>query len=200
MWKFLNSIDGISGNLDDKKIRILELAYDIFRTFGPDEAEPPSSAICLMMTACGQKLPQVLASSINSFGETHFCFSEVYKYIRNKDHCNMWPGNIPGLGHPKFKNEDPRVKYLIEYCEKVEYKNTNLNFMAKQSKDKNLCLNFAGFLTCILIDCGFDEHNIDLVPMIWRMVGLTNMHQKAKLAGVKFQSSYGILEEYKTIS
>ena len=46
--------------------KLLEfIAAELF-TFEDDEIEPPSSMIALQATACGQKLPQVLASSINT--------------------------------------------------------------------------------------------------------------------------------------
>lgn len=200
MEKLLKAILGSNSRLDEKKLEVLNEAFDIFMNFNEGETEPPSSAICLMMTSCGHKLPQVLASSINSFGESHFCFSDVCKYIDFVRSNNLWFGVVPGIGHPKYKDLDPRVAYLIDFCNKIEYTVPLLSKMVKIAKARKLCLNFAGFITCVLIDCGFDEYNIDLVPIIWRMVGLTNMHRTAKLGGLKLNSSYGVLEEYKKIN
>lgn len=200
MEKLLKAILGSNSRLDEKKLKVLNEAFDLFMNFDEAETEPPSSAICLMMTSCGHKLPQVLASSINSFGESHFCFSQVCRFIDFYEADIHWPGLIPGFGHPKYKDNDPRVSYLVKFCNQIKYIPTNLPNMIRISEAKKLVLNFAGFITCVLRDCGFDEHNIDLVPMIWRMVGLTNMHRTAKLGGLKLNSSYGVLEEYKKIN
>ena len=191
-------IDQIIFSLTDKKInnkqrRILKACFDEFWEFSDDPIEPPSSQICLLAASCDQKLPQALSSAINSFGEVHFPFRDVCKYLTNSQYRGE---KVPGFGHPKYKKGDPRVDRLLKLCEKVKYKSSNLLFLIKQGKRLYLKLNFAGFLTCILMDCGCDEHNIEAFPIICRTIGLTKVYRTAKLKCIKFQSGYDVIKEY----
>jgi hypothetical protein len=192
-------IDQIIFSLTEKKInnkqrRILKACFDEFWEFSDDPIEPPSSQICLLAASCNQKLPQALSSSINSFGEVHFPFRNVYEYIQyGTPHVGY---KIPGFGHPKYKNGDPRVKRLLSLCKKIKYNSLNLLTMLETSENICLDLNFAGFLTCILIDCGCDEHNIEAFPIICRTIGLTKVYRTAKLKCIKFQSGYDVIKKY----
>lgn len=196
-------IDQIIFSLTEKKInnkqrRILKACFDEFWEFSDDPIEPPSSQICLLTASCDQKLPQALSSAINSFGEVHFPFRNVCEhikrcYIKSYRYSNA---KIPGFGHPKYKNGDPRVKKLLILCEKIKYNSYSLPFMLEIAKDYHLKLNFAGFLTCILMDCGCDEHNIEAFPIICRTIGLTKVYRTAKLKRIKFQSGYDVIKEY----
>jgi hypothetical protein len=179
--------------LEKEQQRILKKCFEEFWQFKDDPIEPPSSQLCLLMASCQQKLPQVLSSTINSFGEAHFCFSKVYLFVTDGDYEGA---TIPGFGHPKYKNGDPRVQKLIKYCKSIGYKNDYLDQMIYYGKFNKLELNFAGFFSCLLIDCGCNEYNIDLFPILCRMVGLTKIYADAKTKGIEFASGYDVIKKF----
>ena len=185
--------------LNDKQItseqnKLLEfIAAELF-TFEDDEIEPPSSMIALQATACGQKLPQVLASSINTFGVHHACFSEALQFIINGYKTDK--KYYPGFGHPRYKDFDPRTKRVLEKALIINYSNDNIQKSCEYSHAVGLPLNIGGLTACVLLDCGCNVYNADLFPIICRSVGLTLIHQYAKQEKIKFSSSYDIIRKY----
>ena len=174
--------------------KLLEfIAAELF-TFEDDEIEPPSSMIALQATACGQKLPQVLASSINTFGVHHACFSEALQFIINGYKTDK--KYYPGFGHPRYKDFDPRTKRVLEKALIINYSNNNIQKSCEYSHAVGLPLNIGGLTACVLLDCGCNIYNADLFPIICRSVGLTLIHQNAKQEKIKFSSSYDIIRKY----
>ena len=169
------------------------IAAELF-TFEDDEIEPPSSMIALQATACGQKLPQVLASSINTFGVHHACFSEALQFILDDYKTNK--KYYPGFGHPRYKDFDPRTKRVLEKASIINYSNNNIQKSCQYSHAVGLPLNIGGLTACVLLDCGCNVYNADLFPIICRSVGLTLIHQNAKQEKIKFFSSYDIIRKY----
>lgn len=195
----MNFIENLFFKLNNKKItkvqaRILEfLANELF-SFEFDEIEPPSSMVALCSSSCGQKLPQVLASSINVFGVHHACFSDIYDFII--DDFKTTKKIYLGFGHPKFKQKDPRTTKVLRKIKSLNYKSKNIEKACQFSKKIGLPLNIAGLTACILIDCGCNKYNIDLFFIICRSVGFTMIHQKAKSKKIKFSSTYDIIKKY----
>lgn len=177
-----------------KQLYILECLSDELLSFYEDEIEPPSSMIALCSSACGQKLPQVISSSINVFGVHHACFSDIYTFVNNDFKTNK--EIFPGFGHPKYKKSDPRTTRILKKIKKIGYESKNLKKACDFSKSVGLPLNIAGLTTCILIDCGCNIFNIDLFFIICRSVGFTIIHQKTKSKKIKFTSTYEIIKKY----
>lgn len=183
-------------HITNEQNKILEyLAKELF-TFQDDEIEPPSSVIALHATACGQKLPQVLSSTINVFGVHHACFSDICKFILNDFKTN--DKIYPGFGHPRYKNSDPRVDKVLDKINELNYKSTNIQKACDFSHSVGLPLNIAGLTTCILLDCGCNIYNIDLFFILCRSVGLTKIYQKTNEKKIRFSSSYDIVTKYNS--
>ena len=184
----------INKQITSEQNKLLEfIAAELF-TFEDDEIEPPSSMIALQATACGQKLPQVLASSINTFGVHHACFSEALQFIINGYKTDK--KYYPGFGHPRYKDFDPRTKRVLEKALIINYSNNNIQKSCEYSHAVGLPLNIGGLTACVLLDCGCNIYNADLFPIICRSVGLTLIHQNAKQEKIKFSSSYDIIRKY----
>lgn len=178
---------------DDQEILLNSIAEELF-TFDDDEIEPPSSMIALQATACGQKLPQVIATSINTFGVHHACFSESMQFILDSYKTNK--KYYPGFGHPKYKDYDPRTKRILEKAQIMSHSSTNIQKSCDFAHAVGLPLNIGGLTACILLDCGCNIYNADVFPIICRSVGFTLIHQKAKQEKIKFSSSYDIIRRY----
>ena len=195
----MNFFESLFLKLNNKQItseqnKLLEfIAAELF-TFEDDEIEPPSSMIALQATACGQKLPQVLASSINTFGVHHACFSEALQFILDDYKTNK--KYYPGFGHPKYKDVDPRTQRALEKIATLNYSSVNIQNSCNFAKQVNLPLNIGGLTACILLDCGCNVYNADIFPIICRSVGFTLIHQRAIHKKIKFSSSYDILQRY----
>lgn len=185
-----------NSEINEVQNEILEyLALELI-TFNDDEIEPPSSLIALQASACGQKLPQVISSSINVFGIHHACFSDIAKFILNNFKTNE--KIYPGFGHPKYKNHDPRTEKVLKKINSLHYKSENIDKCQKFSHAVGLPFNIAGLTTCILLDCGCNIYNIDMFFIICRTVGLTMIYQKTKEKNIKFSSSYDIVRKYNS--
>lgn len=185
-------------HITDSQNEILELIADEIFSFDDDEIEPPSSAIALYSTACGQKLPQVIASSINVFGVNHACFSSALKFIT--DDYKTDNKIYPGFGHPKYKDVDPRTQKILTKISEINYISMNVQNSCAFAKTINLPLNIGGLTACILLDCGCNVYNADIFPIICRSVGFTLIHQKAIHKKIKFSSSYDILRTYNKVN
>lgn len=195
----MNFFESLFLKLNNKQItneqnKLLEfIACELF-TFDDDEIEPPSSMIALQATVCGQKLPQVLASSINTFGVHHACFSEALQFIL--DDYKTSKKYYPGFGHPKYKDFDPRTKRALEMVSILNYSSINIQKSCDFAHAVGLPLNIGGLAACILLDCGCNIYNADIFPIICRSVGFTIIHQNAKQEKIKFSSSYDIIRRY----
>lgn len=201
-------IDIITLNLIDKTIskkekQILCFFAESFFTFEEDEIEPPSSMIVLMSTICGSKYPQVISSSINSFGEKHFCFEKICEDILNCINTSKIPYH--GFGHPKYKTGDPRVQKILKFMSHIKYikKNNVLymidldqNFSKQKNNAKVQRLNIGGLFAAFLIDIGFNKNNISYMPIIIRMIGMTNIYQKVKNKQIKFGNAHEAIIKY----
>lgn len=185
----------LNGNhVTDDQNEILEFIANELFSFDDDEIEPPSSAIALYATTCGQKLPQVIASSINVFGVKHACFSSALNFIT--DNYKTESRFYPGFGHPKYKDFDPRTQRTLEKIATLNYSSVNIQNSCNFAKQVNLPLNIGGLTACILLDCGCNVYNADIFPIICRSVGFTLIHQKAIHKKIKFSSSYDTLQRY----
>lgn len=196
MDKFLKSfflaLNGIE--ITEKQSLLLLKSFEQFYTFFEDDIEPPSSSVALLTASCGMKFPQVLANSINCFGEKHFCFSDAAKLIL--DDYRVQNKKYPGFGHPKYKKEDPRVSALLQYAKDIKYNSVNLKSSVEFAQKIKLCLNFAGFIACVLLDCGCTVHTVDVFPIICRTVGIAKIYQRSFEYGIKFDSAYEIVKKY----
>lgn len=179
-----------------KQEKILNCIFEELYTFKDDELEPPSSQVAVLTSACGQSLPQVLANSINCFGVYHGCFSDALEFILKnyKTEKNYYPG----FGHPKYKENDPRVDTCLELVNKINYESLNINNSLKFAHDTGLPLNLGGFTACILLDCGCSVHNADLFPIICRSLGFTKIYEHSKINKIRFSSGYDIIKKYNS--
>ncbi len=191
-------IDVVCSELTNKKIsttnkNILIRFCENFLEFHDDELEPPSSMISLLTSSCGNKYPQVISNTINCFGFKHFCFEDMAKFlIDDYENYKIWPG----FGHPKYKNEDPRVKSCLDFMNGVQYQGFYVSkILSLQSKTKHP-LNIGGLFTAFLLDVGFTEKNISYFPIIIRCIGITKIYQKSN--NIKFQSSYEVIKEFNS--
>jgi len=191
---FFKKLTGKNISLQQKLL--LETAFNEFYDFEEDVIEPPSSHVAMLSSACGIKLPQVLSSTINTFGKYHFCFSDAAEFILNNYTTDK--KYFPGFGHPKYKKFDPRVKNLLSKTKKLNYTNQYLDTSLKFSKENKILLNFSGFIVCVLLDCGCNIYNIDLFPIVCRTVGLTKIYEKVNLKKIKFASSYEIVKKFNS--
>ena len=150
----------------------LDEVAPIVADFKYDLLEPPSSTSVALSVACKKDLYQTLSNSMSLWGSNHFVFSDVVRQWRTGD----YPELIAGMGHPKFKEGDPRVVEIERLAT-----NHNLTFPSLESfkefaAHKKLYVNLAGCLGIILWDMGFTEDNVDFFPMIWRFLGLTKLY------------------------
>lgn len=182
--------------ISSKQKILLEAAFLEFFDFQEDKIEPPSSHVAMLSSACGMKLPQVLSSTINTFGKYHFCFSDAAEFILHNYYTTK--KYFPGFGHSKYKKYDPRVKRLLSKANKLNYTNQYLISSLEFSKKNKILLNFSGFIVCVLLDCGCNIYNIDLFPIVCRMVGLTKIYEKVNVKKIKFASAYEIATKFNS--
>lgn len=159
------------------------------------QLEPPSSMVTLMTAICGNKYPQVISSSINCFGQKHFCFEDVAEAIEKKYKDYNY---YPGFGHPLYKENDPRVVKCLEFIKIKKYEGKFVQQITEFSNKQKLCLNIAGLITAFLMDLGFTKYNISYFPIIIRMIGMTKIYEKAKKNKLKVFSSKAIKEFQKS--
>lgn len=192
-------IDFISLKLINKKIspqekQILYFFAEVLYEYDDGDLlqlEPPSSMVTLMLSVCGNKYPQAISSSINCFGQKHFCFEDVAEAIE-KGYQNY--KYYPGFGHPLYKKEDPRVIKCLKFIEAKKYESKFIHQIVEFSNKQKICLNIAGLITAFLMDLGFTKYNISYFPIIIRMIGMTNIYEKAKKNKLKVFSSKAIKE------
>ena len=170
---------------------------NLMHSFDLEELLPASSMIAFLMTGCGLDHPQVLSSSINCFGKNHYCFTDMATFMLNDFKTDQ--KFYPGFGHPVFKQEDPRVKAIIDLLRELKHKSPTLNKALKFSSEKNISLNIGGICTAILIDCGFDAHNINYFPIISRMLGISLIYKKLKNNKARFATSLDSIDKYKNL-
>ena len=106
------------------------------------------------------------------WGNNHFVFSDVVRQWRTGD----YPELIAGMGHPKFKEGDPRVVEIERLAAQHNLIFPSLGSFKEFAAHKGLYVNLAGCLGVILYDMGFTEDNVDFFPMIWRFLGLTKLY------------------------
>lgn len=192
LYSFFHRLNGV--NISKKQELLLTKIFEEFYTFHEDEVEPPSSAIALLTSSCGHKLPQVLGCAINSFGANHGCFSDAAELILND--FQRKSKTYPGFGHPKYKNEDPRVTEVLTYAKRIKYSSVNINNSVEFSKKIKRPLNFGGLMACILLDCGCTLETVDLFPIVCRSVGFALIHRRAREQKIKLSSSHDVLGKY----
>lgn len=189
-------IDFITLKISHKKIteqekKILLVFFECFYDFFEDSIEPPSSMVALLTISCGMKYPQVLSNTINCFGEKHFCFEDIAEAI-----LEGFAGyqTFPGFGHPKYKEEDPRVKRCISLIQEEKYQGKYTNQIILLSKNVKPVLNIGGLFTAFLLDLGFNIKNISYLPIIARMIGITNIYQKS--SNIEFRNPYDTIYRF----
>lgn len=182
--------------ISKKQALLLTKIFEEFYTFHDDELEPPSSQIVALSSSCGVKLPQTLSSALNSWGEYHGCFSEAANLILNDYRSKK--SYYAGFGHPKYKTEDPRVTAVLSYAKKIKYNSVNIKNSTEFAAKIKLPLNFGGLMACVLLDCGCNIHNIDVFPILCRMIGWTIIHSKVKQYKIPFDSGYEVIKRYNS--
>jgi hypothetical protein len=150
----------------------LDEVAPIVADFKYDLLEPPSSTSVALSVACKKDLYQTLSNSMSLWGNNHFVFSDVVRQWRTGD----YPEFIAGMGHPKFKESDPRVVEIERLAARHNLVFLSLGSFKEFAAHKGLCVNLAGCLGVILYDMGFTEDNVDFFPMIWRFLGLTKLY------------------------
>ena len=181
----------INRKITDKEKQILLLFFDCFYDFSEDSIEPPSSMVALLTTSCGMKYPQVLSNTLNCFGEKHFCFEHIAEAIL-KDFNGY--KIFPGFGHPKYKKEDPRTKLCISLIREQKYKGEYTNKVIEFSRTLKPVLNIGGLFTAFLLDLGFSSKNVSCIPIIARIIGITNIYQKAN--NINFGNPYDTIYKF----
>ena len=150
----------------------LDEVAPIVADFKYDLLEPPSSASVALSVACKKGLYQTLSNSMGLWGDNHFVFSEVIRQWRTGD----YPELIAGMGHPKFKEGDPRAIEIEQLAVKHSLALPSLESFKEFAAHRGLHVNLAGCLGMILWDMGFTEDNVDFFPMVWRFLGLTKLY------------------------
>ena len=150
----------------------LDEVAPIVADFKYDLLEPPSSASVALSVACKKDLYQTLSNSMGLWGDNHFVFSEVIRQWRTGD----YPELIAGMGHPKFKEGDPRAIEIEQLAVKHSLALPSLESFKEFATHRGLHVNLAGCLGMILWDMGFTEDNVDFFPMVWRFLGLTKLY------------------------
>ena len=150
----------------------LDEVAPIVADFKYDLLEPPSSTSVALSVACKKDLYQTLSNSMSLWGDNHFVFSDVVRQWRTGD----YPEFIAGMGHPKFKEGDPRVVEIERLAAQHNLIFPSLGSFKEFAAHKGLYVNLAGCLGVILYDMGFTEDNVDFFPMIWRFLGLTKLY------------------------
>jgi len=150
--------------LDEIAPIVVDFKYDLL--------EPPSSASVALSVACKKDLYQTLSNSMGLWGDNHFVFSDVVRQWRTGD----YPEVIAGMGHPKFKDGDPRAVEIEQLATKHNVALPSLGSFKEFAEHRGLHVNLAGCLGIILWDMGFTEDNVDFFPMIWRFLGLTKLY------------------------
>lgn len=189
----------INKKLSNKEKRILFfLAENLYQYKDGDlfELEPPSSMTAFMSAICGLKYPQVIANSINCFGQKHFCFEDVAEAIQKKYTDYKY---YPGFGHPMYKKNDPRVLKCVRFIKKEKFEGQNIKFLLDYSKSQKLCINIAGLATAFLLDLGFTKYNISYFPIAIRMIGLSLIYENVKTNKYKVFSSKAIKQFEKNL-
>jgi len=150
----------------------LDEVAPIVADFKYDLLEPPSSTSVALSVACKKDLYQTLSNSMSLWGNNHFVFSDVVRQWRTGD----YPELIAGMGHPKFKEGDPRVVEIERLATQHNLIFPSLGSFKELAGHKGLYVNLAGCLGVILYDMGFKEDNVDFFPMVWRFLGLTKLY------------------------
>jgi len=150
----------------------LDEVAPIVADFKYDLLEPPSSTSVALSVACKKDLYQTLSNSMSLWGNNHFVFSDVVRQWRTGD----YPALIAGMGHPKFKEGDPRVVEIERLATQHNLIFPSLGSFKEFAGHKGLYVNLAGCLGVILYDMGFKEDNVDFFPMVWRFLGLTKLY------------------------
>lgn len=150
----------------------LDEVAPIVAAFKYDLLEPPSSASVALSVACKKNLYQTLSNSMGLWGDNHFVFSDVVRQWRKGD----YPEIIAGMGHPKFKEGDPRTGEIEQLAVKHNISLSSLRSFKQFGVQRGLHVNLAGCLGMILLDMGFTEDNVDFFPMTWRLLGLTKLY------------------------
>lgn len=150
----------------------LDEVAPIVSDFKYDLLEPPSSTSVALSVACKKDLYQTLSNSMSLWGNNHFVFSDVVRQWRTGD----YPELIAGMGHPKFKEGDPRVVEIERLGARHNLIFPSLGSFKEFAEHEGLYVNLAGCLGVILYDMGFTEDNVDFFPMIWRFLGLTKLY------------------------
>lgn len=181
----------INKTITDKEKKILLGFFDCFYDFSEDSIEPPSSMVALLTISCGMKYPQVVSNTVNCFGKKHFCFEDIAEAIlKNFEGYKTFPG----FGHPKYKKEDPRAKRCISLIQQEKYQGEHINRIILSSKKIKPVLNIGGLFTAFLLDLGFTVKNISYLPIVARMIGITNIYQKSD--NIEFCNPYDTIYRF----
>jgi len=187
----------INKKLNKKQIKLLNFIVNILYQFEYDELTPSSSMIAFLMSGAGLDYPQVISSSINSFGKNHLCFTEMAEFILNDYKINS--KYYPGFGHPIFKGQDPRIIAIIKQMEKLNIKSKKLQKSLSFAKEKDICLNIGGCCVAVLLDLGFDKYTVNYFPSISRMLGLSLIYKKSKEKNLRFATAKDSIDKYKNL-
>lgn len=83
-----------------------------------------------------------------------------------------------GYGHPIYKNEDPRVIWLLSLCKKLNYSSPyittaqHIEQTLEKIKEKKICLNIDGLIAALLLAMGFKPYVGKGIFIIGRVPGL----------------------------
>lgn len=187
----------INKKLNKREIKLLNFILNVLYTYEVDELLPASSMIAFLTSGCGLDFPQVIASSINSFGKNHFCFTEMAEFILSDFKTDL--KYYPGFGHPVHKKQDPRIIAIVKKMQELKTKSNKLEKAFEFSKQKNICLNIGGCCVAILLDLGFDKYTINYFALISRILGLSLIYKKVKENDLRFATSKDSIEKYKNL-
>ena len=177
----------------DKRVGFLTEVAPILTEFPDDPLEPPSSGAVSLSIACGKNYYESMAAAIGMFGDNHFVFGNVIKYLESP---SSWFGDTPGIGHPVYKSVDPRAKKIKEIGDKYFSTCYGLRVIESEAERLGVCVNMAGALAPYLRVAGFEKHNADSFPLMCRMIGLSKIYNNIKEGGgIKLQSSSNIFKE-----
>lgn len=147
--------------------------------------EPPSTFVARTTASTGNSIHVALAAGILNFGQHHggavedainvFSDDRSPQEIVNAYALQQKP--IPGFGHKKYKEEDPRATALFEIASMDQFEVSKERARAierelSQHKGRKIPLNVDGAIAALLTPMGFDGETARALFILGRLPGL----------------------------
>jgi citrate synthase len=157
--------------------RVIEALLVASSEFGP---MPTSTRATRLAASCGVPLPQAVIAGLACVGQYHAPIEAAARMLRD---MSIWEAGdlkpIPGLGHPLYKEQDPRLEPLLQLTTGQPrphwQKLLNIQLDYRFRKGRHLPINLAGAAAALLLDIGVPAEYATGIFLIGRLPGLV-MH------------------------